>query len=141
MVEILAVVAILGIIAIMSASVFQNMYTASVLRAGSDEVYRALTSARSETLAAKDDVVYGVHLGTSTVTRFVGPTYIPSASTNNVYTFPSDVTATGTLLQGGGDVIFTRLTGIPSASGVVYVRGTNGTTTITIHASGLVEYD
>ena len=140
-VELLVVMALLGIIAFISASSFQNMYHASTLRAGGGEVYRALTSAHTQTLASKDDAVYGVHLSTSTVTRFTGGSYVSGAATNRVYVFEGGVTATSSLMSGTGDIVFSRLTGAPSVVGAISVRNTSGTTTINILASGLIEYD
>lgn len=142
LVEILVVTVIIGIIAVVSAVSFKNMYSASSLRAGGEEVYRALSSARTNTLASQSDLVYGVFLATSTVTRFVGATYNAASTTNVVYTFTGGVTATSSLIANGTSIVFRRLTGAASASGTIYIRNSDGTstTTLRIYSSGLVEY-
>lgn len=141
--EILVVLAIMGIITAFSVTALRNMYDAAALRAGGTEIYMALSSAQTKTLASKDETVYGVHVSSTTVTRFTGVSYVEGAATNEVYTFEAGVTATSTLMADGGDVSFTRLTGTPSVFGTIYVRDTagTGTTTIIIHGTGLVEYE
>ncbi len=141
--EMLIVLAIITIIAGISMQVFQSLYQDSALRAGGSEVYGALVSARSDTLAAQNDTVYGVRVSSSTVTRFIGASYTPGSATNKVYTFEGEVFATSSLITSGTNIIFERLTGEPSATGTIYIRDTNGTgtTTIVIHASGLIEYE
>lgn len=141
--EIVVVSAIIALVALISAGTFQNLHRASGLRASAGEVYRAFTDARTKTLASEDDTVYGVRIATTSVIRFTGPTYSAGAATNITYTFGAGVTATGTLAVSGTNITFQRLTGKPSATGTVYLRdaGKGSTTTITIHASGLIEYD
>lgn len=142
-IEILVVLAILAIITVISAAGFQSMYHTSALRAGGSEVYRALTNARSNTLASQDGTVYGVYVSTSTVTQFEGSTYVAGTSTNKTYVFEGGVTATSSLISTGTTIVFTRLTGKPNTGGTIYVRNNDGTstTTITIQASGLIEYE
>jgi len=141
--EILIVLAILASILGISLQVLQNLYQDSALKAGASEVYGALVSARSDTLSAQNDMVYGVRISTSTVTRFSGVTYTPGNSTNKVYAFEKGVLATSSLIASGTNIIFERLTGQPSATGTIYIRDIQGagTTTIVIHASGLIEYE
>lgn len=143
LVELIIVAAIIGLIAAVASGVLGNLSSASALRAGSGEVYRALIAARASTLASTNDTVYGVHLTTSSVTRFTGSAYVPGAASNQVYTFDRNISATGTLPISGANIVFERLTGKPSATGTVYVRSASGdgTTTITIQGSGLIEFD
>ena len=143
LIEIIVVLLILGIIVSISATAFERMYRESALKAGGSEVYGALISARSRTLAAQNDTTHGVFVSSTTVTRFEGSSYSPSSSTSVSYTFEGGVTATSTFITSGTPIIFTRLTGEPNASGTIYVRNNDGTntTTITISASGLIEYD
>ena len=141
--EILVVIGILGIITTVSVVGFSNMYKVSVLRVGGSEVYDALLSARSRTLASENDIVYGVLVSSTTVTRFEGSTYTAGAATNRSYAFEGGVSATGTLITSGTPVVFTRLTGTPSAQGTIYVHNLEGTstTTVVVHGSGLIAYE
>jgi prepilin-type N-terminal cleavage/methylation domain-containing protein len=139
--ETVIVVAIIGSLAVVSMVVLQGLHRSSALRVGGSEVYRALTDARSKTLSSDGDTVYGVRIASTSVTRFEGATYSAGNSTNEVYTFEAGVTATGTIVTGGTSIVFRRLTGEPSATGTVYVRNESktATTTVVVHASGLVE--
>lgn len=143
LIEILVVIGILGIITAISVTAFSNMYKVSVLRAGGSEVYDALVASRSKTLASKSDIVYGVFVSSTTVTRFAGGTYISGTATNRSYSFEGGVRATSTLITSGTPIVFTRLTGAPSIQGTIYVHNLDGTstTTIVIHRSGLIEYE
>ena len=135
-------VSIIAIVATVSGGIFKNMQTHSAMRAGGSEVYSALIDARTKTLASQGGTVYGVHISTSTVTRFQGPVYTFGSTTNQIYSFESGVTATSSLITNGGNIIFQRLTGESSASGMLYIRDAErtSTTTIVVSTSGLVEY-
>jgi prepilin-type N-terminal cleavage/methylation domain-containing protein len=138
-IEILVVAAILGILATVSLQSFKSLYLNAVLRGGAGEVYDSLSLARTKTLASKDDTVYGVRVSSTTVTRFTGSAYVPGSATNQVYSFEGGVTATSSLLN--TDIVFARFSGVSNATGTIYVRGAESTSTIRIHTSGLVEYD
>lgn len=139
--EIVIVIAILGILSAISVVALKDLYRYSALKVSTNSVYRAFTDARNRTLASEGDSVYGVLVGTSSVTRFVGDTYTVGASTNEVYSFSGGVAATGTIVTNGIPVIFTRLTGQPSASGTIlmYNDTHTATNTITIYTTGLIE--
>jgi prepilin-type N-terminal cleavage/methylation domain-containing protein len=138
--EILVVVAVLGIIATFSAVTFVNMNKSSTLRAGTSALYDALSGAREQTLGASQDTVYGVHIASTSVTRFEGTVFSAGNPTNREFVFNGSIRATSTLISsGGGNVIFRRLTGEPSQAGTIFLRNGISTTTIVIHASGLIE--
>lgn len=141
-IEVLTVIAIITILAGISTATFRNIHRQSAVRTASLEVADAFRDARSNTLGAQNDTVYGVHVSTSSVTRFVGSTYSQGAATNEEYLFDAGVTATGTLVTSGVDVVFARLSGIPSATGTIIIENDDVTssTTVTIHGTGLVEY-
>lgn len=140
-VEILVVLAVITIITAISTSAFKNVYHVAGERTAVIAISDALKEARSNTLSAQDDTVYGVRVGTSTVTRFVGNVYNPAATSNAVYEFEAGAYATGPLVTGGVDIVFARLTGQPSATGFILVHDvdTLSTATITIEATGLIQ--
>jgi prepilin-type N-terminal cleavage/methylation domain-containing protein len=140
--EILVVIAIIFIITAFSVSTFQTMHRVSGERIAAQEVADALREARNNSIAAKNDTVYGVRVGTSSVTRFPGSTYDPGNASNTVYMFEAGAFATGTLVEGAVDIVFARLTGMPSVTGVIYLSDidNSSTSTVTIEATGLIEY-
>lgn len=141
LIEIIIVVAIFSTLATISAATFINMNKSAMLRTARDDVYGALSFAREHTLASENDMVYGVHLSTSSVTRFAGSTYTAGSASNVVYTFGAMVSATSTLITQSPNILFKRLIGTPSATGTIFIRNGVSTTTVQIHGSGLVEYE
>lgn len=141
--ELLIVFALVGILTIISVAIFERMYKNSVLRAAQSEVYNALVSARARTLASENDTVYGVRLASTSVTRFIGSTFVSGTSTNQTYAFEGEITATGTIVSSSTPLVFTRLTGQSNIEGTIYLRTFGGTetSTVTVHKSGLIEYD
>ncbi len=141
LVEILVAVAILVIITTFSVTAFRNIYLRSAERIAGAEIADALREARTNSIGSKGNAIYGVHISTSTVTRFVGSTYVAGNASNTVYSFDGGALATGTLVTSGTSITFSRLTGTPSATGTIYVVDMDGTstTTITIESTGLIQ--
>ena len=139
--ELLIVVFILGVLALISAATFKSLRDAAALRLGVQEVHTAFLDSRNSSISSENNTVYGVHLSSTTVTRFVGDTYTAGASSNIVYTFEGGVMATSTFIENSVDIVFSRLTGEANATGSVTLSNEQHTasTTITINASGLVE--
>jgi type IV fimbrial biogenesis protein FimU len=139
--ELLVTIAILGIFAVFSLIAFQNIYRSSGVRVAATEVSDALRSARNKSLEGQNDSVYGVYVSTSSVTRFVGSTYTYGHASNTVYTFEAGAHATGTLVENGMGIVFARLTGTPSVTGIIYLANADGTstTTVTVNTTGLIE--
>ena len=132
---------ILGILSAISVVALKDLYRFSALKVSTNGVYRAFTDARNRTLASEGDTVYGVLVGTSSVTRFVGGTYTAGVATNEVYYFSGGVAATGTIVTNRVPIVFTRLTGQPNASGTIFMHNDThtATNTIVIYATGLIE--
>lgn len=140
--EIIIVIAIMTIIIAITANGMRDLEQTSALKTSTDEIYRAFADARNRTLASEGDTVYGVVVGTSSVIRFTGDTYIAGSLENEVFEFLKGVTATGSLVAGEVPVIFRRLSGEPSVTGTYFVRNIAGmaTNTLVVYPSGLVEY-
>ncbi len=140
-VEILVSLAIISIMVVTSLMAFRNVYRTSGPRVAALEITDALRTARSNTLAGKNDTVYGVRVGTSSVTRFVGSLFSMGSASNTVYTYEAGTYATGSLVTSVRDIVFASLTGIPSATGTIYVVDIDkgNTTTIQINGTGLIQ--
>jgi prepilin-type N-terminal cleavage/methylation domain-containing protein len=142
LIEIIVVIAIIFIITAFSVTAFRSLYRVSGERVAVQEVADALREAKNKSIASKDDSTYGVHIDTSSVTRFKGDAYVLGHASNTVYTFEAGAFATGTLVETGVDIIFARLTGMPSATGTIYFFDSDSTSssTVTIGSTGLIEY-
>lgn len=143
LVEVLVVLVIMGIVAGLSATAFKSMYQKATRDSGASELYGALTSARAQTLSAQNDLVYGVHVSSTAIVRFEGGVFSEASASNQSYAFEGEIAATSSIItSSGGNIIFTKLTGTPSATGEIHIydRSGAGTTTLVVHETGLIEY-
>lgn len=143
LVEMLIVLALMGIIALAISGVFSKATSREALEKQTGLVLSLLTQARGLTLSAKNASVYGVHFETTKAVLFTGATYSSSATSNIVETMNSRVQISGISLAGGGsDVVFNRLVGDTSQSGTVtlsLIASSTQTKTITIFGTGVTQ--
>lgn len=142
LIELLVTFSVLIIIVAITLQSFASYARTQQFKRFVDEVGYSLTAAREQTLASKDDTVYGVYIGTSTVELFSGTTPVPGAASNEVLSFEDTLySATSSLSTGEWFIRFERLTGEASATGTIILSSpTLGqTATVTVHQSGLVE--
>jgi prepilin-type N-terminal cleavage/methylation domain-containing protein len=137
----IAIMAVLAAIVAVSISIF-------VLRANGAaaalDLIQFLDETRTLATDSFNDTAYGVHLATTSATRFTGSSYTAGAPTNVVLSLASNVSIINIALSGGGaDVVFNKLTGTTTKPGTFTVReeGTSSTTdhTVTIYATGVAE--
>ena len=142
MIEILVSIAILVTFTAVTMVAFRNVYRHSGERIAVQEIADALRESRNKSIGSIQEMVFGVRIATSSVTRFVGSTYSATSTSNTVYYFEGGATATGTLVRNATSIVFSRLLGTPSATGTILVRDIDNqsTTTITIVQTGLIEY-
>ena len=142
-IELLVSIAVITLLAVLSFNAFTRFTKRQELNAAVTDIISVLEEARLLTLAAKKNIAYGVHFNTEDVTLFSGSSYVVSASDNVVTKLTSRVHIATTSFAGGGqDVFFDRLTGKTNNSGTLIVSfksDTSASTTVTIHATGVVE--
>lgn len=139
--EIIIAVAIVVVIGALIMIPFSRFKNNQLIISSSEQVVSALREARANTLAAKNDTVYGVHFESGRFVVF--QTAWSEGAAGNVITLFQDPVYLPTIsLSGGGsDVLFTRLTGKTNQSGtlVLQLRGNvSSQKTITIDGSGAV---
>ena len=140
-IEILTVLAVMSIVAAISLVTFSNLRSYQALRVAVQDVQTTFIDAQNLTLAAKEDMVYGIHIEEAQVVRFSGGTY-SAADPDNVYVaFTPPVTATTSLTGGAIDIVFARLSGEADVSGTITLvdGNTNASSTLTVYNSGLIE--
>jgi prepilin-type N-terminal cleavage/methylation domain-containing protein len=140
-VEILVVLGVLGLLTASIALGLSALRDATALRTATEDVWLTLRSARSLTLASKDDSVYGVRVESARLIQFKGTTYVAGATTNVVSDFPTGVVASATFANGASHVTFTRLSGEPSATGTIMLTDQRGdaTSSVEVLVSGIVD--
>jgi Tfp pilus assembly protein FimT len=142
LIEILFVCAILGILLFIVTSVFSSIAKKQSVESDASLILSVLNQARSQTLSSQNASQYGVHLASSTVTLFTGPTYNPADTSNQVYFLNQRDTVLTVSLNGGGyDVVFLKLNGETTQDGTLTITSLQASTvkTISIFKTGIVE--
>ncbi len=136
--ELIVVIAILGILFLTSLTVFQ-LFTSQVnVNTTSQQMLSALQLSRSRTLASTNEMQHGVHFETTKYVLFEGTTY-DSMDPNNQEFDLSGVEIYEINITGAPDVVFDRIRGTTTNNGNVKIRliaDNSRTETILVNSSG-----
>lgn len=138
--EILIVIAILGILLSVILPSFTNFRRSSLLNTDTQNLVTLINRARILSVASKDDSQWGIHLETSKAVLFKGITYATSTATNEVHIFNTGLALSSIAINGGGsDILFEKVTGatVQNATTTLLVTGTTASTTLLIQPSGI----
>lgn len=140
LIEVVFVVALLFIVASIIMVGFQNFAGFQQYNQAVGDIQFTLDQTRMNARGAVDDRAHGIRFFSDSVTQFVGDSYVAADPQNKTISY-SLITLTTDLSGGANEVVFDKLTGLPSATGTVTVTGTNFTasTTITISDAGVIE--
>jgi Tfp pilus assembly protein FimT len=135
----IAVVVILASITALSLSRFSET---QALNNGVDEVVALINQARSRTVAAEGGTYYGVHLEERQAVLFSGPTYSVGAVGNQPVPLDVRVKIDVITLSGGGDdIVFEEGMGDTTGYGTFVIKrltSTLGQKTVTVSRAGAV---
>ncbi|MES3031414.1 MAG: prepilin-type N-terminal cleavage/methylation domain-containing protein [Patescibacteria group bacterium] len=129
MLEIMITVAIVAVIAGIVAYSFGTLRARKQLEITVDSIGSKLEEAKANALAGKGGTSFGIVFASTTYTYFRGTTYSSSDPANVVYNLASNLEITRTLSGGGSQILFARLTGLPSATGTLSVRSSSPSST------------
>ncbi len=138
--EILIVIAILGVLLVTIVPSFLSFRQKSILNTETMELITTISRARILSVSSKNDQQFGVHLEAGKVVLFQGITYVAGASTNEEHIFDPALTLTGIVVNGGGsEVVFKKVTGATTqnATTTLLVTGTTASSTVVIRLSGV----
>jgi len=140
LIELLLVMVLVSILAIFVFSSLIDYRDRQTSRATILEVSSLIKETRHKTLSAETDSQFGIHIANDGVVVFEGGVYDAGDAANRNFFFAN----TNFLTQfsdGSDEIVFSRLTGIPSATGTIDIGDlrSNSTTTLTITSSGLIE--
>lgn len=143
LIEMVVVVAIVAMVAALATVSFSSVSARQSLDKGTDAVVALLAQARSLTVSAKNAATYGVHLQASGPVLFVGTSYNSSDPSNVPSLLDPRLSIASTSLVGGGqDIVFNKLTGSTTQSGTFRVQITATPAlyhVITVYSTGLAE--
>ncbi|MDD5165299.1 MAG: prepilin-type N-terminal cleavage/methylation domain-containing protein [Candidatus Pacebacteria bacterium] len=120
-IEMLAVLAIIGILSAMVIYWYGSARSNALLSSTTDSIVATLESAKNNALAGKNGQSYGVKFATSTYISFIGTTYSAVATTNIAYTVDSSLSLSETISDPNNIIIFDRLTGAANTTATVTV--------------------
>ncbi len=134
--ELVVVVAILGVMATLSVVSLSNFLKKESLASTASALAGAIREARSRTLASVKGQQYGVRIDSDRFAVFSGAAY-SADSAETPYIFPNGVRATTAI----PNVVFSRVTGNSSASGTIDLYVTSSASTkksVGVQGTGLV---
>lgn len=134
--EILLVVAMIGIISGITAVVYQSFQVKNNIDLAQITTVQTLRRAQIQSKASDGDSTWGVNISSTNITMFKGASYALRDSTfDEIYDFPSSITPSG--IQ---EIVFTKMDGEPSATGTITFTTNNETRNLTINSKGMVSY-
>ena len=141
-VELLIVLAIIGIIVAITLPSFSSIKENQVLNNAVENVVSALNKARTQTLSSLESSEYGVHFESDQIVIFKGKVYSAVDPDNESVEITSPATISNVTLGGvsgsEGELYFARLSGVPDKSGTVTVSIAGNSKIITISSTGTV---
>lgn len=136
------VLAVVGLLLIITIPQFSKIRENQVLKAASSDVLSTLDKARSQTLASVNSSEYGVHLQSDRVIIFTGTAYSAGAGTNETILITTPATISNVTFGGvsstSGNIYFNRLSGAPSTTGTITISNSSVSKIITISATGSI---
>mgnify|MGYP001591452477 CR=1 FL=1 len=144
-IELLVVLAVLGIIISVVLPQFSKIRENQVLKSGVQDILSSINKARSQTLASLNSSEYGVSFESSKVVIFTGTSFTDGAVGNEIIDIITPATISNVTLNLvsdiSGEIYFNRLSGSPSKTGTVTISTTNYSKIITISATGVASID
>ena len=141
-VELLIVLAIIGIIVAITLPSFSSIKENQVLNNAVENVISTLNKARAQTLSSLESSEYGVHFESDQIVIFKGKVYSAVDPDNESVEITSPATISNVTLGGvsgpEGELYFARLSGVPDKSGTVTVSVAGSSKIITISSTGTV---
>lgn len=134
LIEFLIVIALITILGTLSTGFYSRFYNQNAVSTVTDEITQELRKAQVYAMMGKQNGNWGVHNNTSSIILFQGSTF---ATRNTAFDESSPVN-TNISITGLTDIIFSRMTGTPSAIPAITIANGNNIRTITINNQGIV---
>lgn len=138
-IELLIVIAILGILVAVAVVQFSKVIEKQKLNNAVADVIASIDKASSQTLASVESSSYGVHFQSDKVIIFKGEVFDINDPNNEEVEIISPVSISSIDLAGGvSQIYFARLSSTPSTSGTLTVSTSSFSKIITISPTGSI---
>ena len=136
-IEILLVVALIGITAGISIPVYQSFQTRSDLDISGTTIAQTLRRAQLLSQAVEGDISWGVNVAVGSITLFKGESFSSrDAEFDEVFSVPTSISVSG--LQ---EIVFEKFTGEPQNTGTTTLTSVNNEKrSININSKGTINY-
>lgn len=136
LVEILVVIAIIGLLVSISTVGFSTFRAHENLKIGQSGVLEGVRRAQSSARDGKGDSAWGVGLTSNSITVFKGTSY---AGRDTAFDQPLSMPS-GVVLSGLTELVFAKLSGTTANAGTITLTNRYGTSNIIINAKGTLSY-
>jgi len=140
--EILIVIAVIGLLVLIVSPRFSDIRENQVLKNTIEDITSSVHTAKSQSLASVDSSEYGVHFKSNQIIIFKGKIFSEGVGSNVLIDVVSPASILNVTLGGvsssSGNLYFERLSGAPSKTGTVTISTVSYTKIITISATGNV---
>lgn len=134
--EVLLSIAMIAILTGFSIPVFRTMLTKNDLDVATTTVAQTLRRAQTQSLAVDGDTSRGVKVQSGSITLFKGTSYAARDS-NFDETFDM---ATTIGMSGTTEIVFTRFTGLPQATGTINLSTESDSRSVSINEKGTIGF-
>lgn len=135
--EVLLSIALIGILAVLSVSVYQKLQVRNDLSNASATTAQSLRRAQILSQAVDGDSPWGVKVISGSIIIFKGSSYAArDANFDEVNSIPDNI-----VFSGISELVFSKLDGLPSSAGAITLTNVhNESSNLTINSRGMVEY-
>jgi prepilin-type N-terminal cleavage/methylation domain-containing protein len=100
----------------------------------SRDILSNLRLSQSQAISQKQDSDFGIYIGNRSFVTFIGSSYATrEVLYDQIFNFSDQV-----IISGLSEIVFYRLTGLPSNSGEIRLEGEDRTNIITINQQGII---
>jgi type II secretory pathway pseudopilin PulG len=143
MIEMVLVLALIGILLGMSVLYYGNSQVRADINTQASNIVHYLRLAQSAASSGLNNKSHGIHFEAASYTTFEGDSYLPTDPENFIVVLPQTMTINSISLNGNGnDVIFSKTNGETINQGTISLNSAqiNKTIPITITTIGTINY-
>lgn len=136
LVEVLLILAILGLISGLAIPFYQSFQVSSEFDNTTQEIVQTMRRAQITAMSSKSLSDYGVHFADQQYIIFRGATFNPA----DIYNESFEIASTLSVSTGGNDdIVFSSVSGLPNVEATIILNSTNGkNSNIIINGLGVI---
>lgn len=134
LIELIIVIALISILGFLSTGFYSRFYNQNAVSTVTDELTQEFRKAQIYAMTGKQNGNWGVHNNITSIILFQGSAFAGrNTAFDETFSVNSNISISGLT-----DLIFSRMTGTPSATPTIIISSANNTRTITVNSQGVV---